>query len=144
MASTAQPTTGLTRSLNSGTPTHRVERSGSDSAGREVTKCDHIKNLKTALVILAVVGLVVGLIGMLAQMGILNVGLNGVGALTDMNALYTMIGGFGLTLVSSVIFGVLCAKANCKKATTEGTDSSERQPLVNSNPQNLSEGQLDS
>jgi hypothetical protein len=73
--------------------------------------------LKWAVVALAILGAVVGVVGVLSYLGQLQLGLAGVGAMSATTGLYVMLGGFGLTLVTGILLTVSCViqRARAKK-----------------------------
>jgi hypothetical protein len=84
---------------------------------------------KWIVIAVAVVALAVGIIGLLSYIGVLQLGLKGVGTISSITGLYTMLAGFGASLIISILLGVSCLlPGKSKKKETSPTE-----PIVDAN-----------
>ncbi len=84
-----------------------------------------MKVAKWAAIALAVTGLFVGVVGLLVYLGQLELGWTGIGAMTQEVGLYTMMAGFSVTFVSSLLLAVnkACALAESRRQDAEKAET---------------------
>ena len=76
--------------------------------------CDWTKGAKAVAVAVAIVSLIAGVIGLLVYLGQLQIGLTNVGSMTQSIGLYTMLGGFGATFITTLLMSVACCLSRAK------------------------------
>ena len=71
--------------------------------------------IKIAAVILAIIGIVAGVIGLLVYLDTLAIGLTNIGSMSSTTGLYVMLGGFGVTFITGILLGVACIVQRAKE-----------------------------
>lgn len=100
---------------------------------KEQPGCDPTKGAKAVGVAVAIAGIFAGVVGLLVYLGILHISLTNVGTMSQAIGLYTLLGGFGATVVSSLVLGVAecmnCAQENGKQNKPAVTVTTTQTPL---------------
>jgi len=89
--------------------------------------CDWQSGLKWTGVAFAILGLIVGLIGTLVYVGLLQVALTGIGTMSMATGLYTLLAGFGVTFITGILLTVACVLSRAK-AAKEGEVDGDNKP----------------
>lgn len=116
--------TGSQRVLQQNPPAPLTEQKG----------CDCPKGAQMVAIAVAILGILVGTVGLLVYLGQMQIGLTNVGMMTSEIALYTMLGGYGATFIALALLSVACCLGGPKGAGDGSIDLTPKPIKIENDP----------